>query len=90
MNSPAVKPSLAVNSEFPIEYVHIVVGQIDKDGNTHEVVHSVDGKQVSIVEYTLNVKQKHVKSKTEDGNVVGFEPSGEETLKLTLSYIKSA
>lgn len=85
---PKKTPKL-INLDFPIESVTVVVLQKDKDGNEHEVIHTIDGTQVSIVDYQFNIKQKHVKAKTEDGNVVGFEPSGEETLKLTVSYIRN-
>lgn len=78
-----------INKEFPIESVTVVVCQRDKNGNVHEAIHTVDGTEVSIVDYQFNIKQKHVKAKDEEGNVIGFEPSGEETLKLTLSYIRS-
>lgn len=83
-----MKAPQLVNGDFPVEYVTVIVGQRDKNGNCHETVHLVDGKDVSIVDYQLNVKQKHVKAKAEDGAVIGFEPTGEETLKLTVSYIR--
>jgi hypothetical protein len=86
---PKKVPKL-INKEFPIESVTVVVCQRDKNGNVHEAIHTVDGTDVSIVDYQFNIKQKHVKAKTEDGTVIGFEPSGEETLKLVLSYIRAA
>jgi hypothetical protein len=78
-----------INTDFPIEYVTIVVGQKGKDGKVHEMVHTVDGTDVSIVDYQFNVKQKHAKAKTEEGMTIGFEPTGEETIKMTLSYIRN-
>lgn len=78
-----------INPEFPIEYVQVVVGSRDKDGNRHEVIHTIDGKDVSIVDYQFSIKQKHTKAKDEEGKTIGFEPSGEETLKLILGYIRS-
>lgn len=83
-----MKAPQLINKDFPVEYITVIVGQKDKDGNYHETVHLVDGKDVSIVDYQLSVKQKHVKAKAEDGAVIGFEPTGEETLKLTVSYIR--
>lgn len=78
-----------INPDFPIEYVQVVVGSKDKDGNRHEVIHTIDGKDVSIVDYQFSIKQKHTKTKDDEGRPIGFEPSGEETLKLTLGYIRN-
>lgn len=78
-----------INLDFPIESVTVVVVQKGKDGDLHEVVHTIDGTQVSIVDYQFNIKQKHAKAKTEEGMTIGFEPTGEETLKLVLSYIRN-
>jgi len=86
---PEKKKPQPVNSDFPIESVTIVVVQKDKEGDVHEVIHTIDGTQVSIVDYQFNVKQKHAKAKTEEGMTIGFEPTGEETLKLVLSYIRN-
>ena len=86
--NPKTAPQL-INPEFPIESVTIVVCQLDKSGVPHEIIHTVDGTKVSIVDYQFNVKQKHAKAKTEEGAVIGFEPTGEESLKLSLSYIRN-
>ena len=93
MNSPIAvidkKAPQLINPEFPIESVTVVVCQRDKNGAVHEAIHTVDGTAVSIVDYQFNIKQKHVKAKDDEGKLIGFEPSGEETLKLVLSYIRA-
>lgn len=80
---------LAVNPDFPIDSIHVVIGVKTKDGKVEEQVYSVDGTKVQITGYTFDVKQKHQKAKDEDGNLIGFEPTGEETMRLVVSYVRN-
>jgi hypothetical protein len=78
-----------VNRNFPIEYVSIVVGQKDKDGNVTETIHTIDGTEVQIVEHKLHIAQKHKQAKGPEGELIGFEPTGEETLNLQVKFIRN-
>jgi hypothetical protein len=85
----AQSTKMAVNKDAPIEYVHVVVGHKDKDGTRHEVVHKVDGTDVAISKFNLSHEQKFAKVKNEEGLPLGFEPTGEEVLTVTVKYIKA-
>lgn len=72
--------------ESEVEYVHVVVGYKTKNG-TQEVVHQMDdGVTIDKFVYDLERKQEKVK---EDGALIGFAPTGEEILKITVKYHKA-
>jgi hypothetical protein len=71
---------------FPISNVGVVIGYQTKKG-IEEVVHQVDGDDVTITSCTHEVVKK-MRQVKEEGQVVGFEPTGEETLILKVKYIR--
>jgi hypothetical protein len=75
--------------KFPVSSASVVIGYLGKDGKESEVVHTVDGEAVEIVSCTHDIKKKMRASKDDDGNVIGFEPTGEEELVLKVKYIRN-
>ena len=72
---------------FPVDSVTVVLGYQTKKG-TEEVVHTIDGQQVQIVSCHHQIEKKVKAMKNEDGTLLGYEPTGEETLTLKVKYIK--
>lgn len=56
-------------------------------GDRKEIIHQIDGSQVRItsVEHKVNEKMRAVK---EDGQLIGYEPTGEYELTLKVKYFK--
>lgn len=75
--------------KFPVNSASVVIGYRGKDGKENEVVHTVDGETVEIVSCTHDIKKKMRAAKDDEGNVIGFEPTGEEELVLKVKYIRS-
>lgn len=75
--------------KFPVTSASVVIGYLGKDGKENEVVHTVDGEVVEIVSCVHDVKKKMRAAKDDEGNVIGFEPTGEEELTLKVKYIRS-
>jgi hypothetical protein len=74
--------------EFPVDHVAVAINyRGKKDGN--EVVHTVDGEKVQIVSCTHDIKKKMRQNKDkETGDLLGFEPTGEEELIVKVKYIR--
>jgi hypothetical protein len=70
--------------------VSVVIGLSGPNGTHQEIVHQIDGafgSGVSIVKVEHGVEEK-VRQCKEDGQLVGFEPTGEYVLTLKVKYIK--
>ena len=72
--------------DFTINSVGLVIGYKTKKG-VEEVVHQVDGEEVTITSCTHEVVKK-MRCVKQDGQVVGYEPTGEEMLVLKVKYIR--
>lgn len=67
--------------------VAICLGLLGKDGKRQEVVHQIDSDSVRIVSVSHGVVEK-MRQHKEDGQLLGFEPTGEYELTLKVKYIK--
>ena len=74
-------------SDFPIQKVEVTVTYTTPDG-PKKVVHEVDGAKVQIARCTHDIDKQFKPTKDEEGNLLGHEPTGIETLKLNVKYIK--
>ena len=72
--------------DFPVNSVGVVIGYNTKKG-IEEVVHQVDGDDVTITSCIHEVVKK-MRTVKENGAVVGYEPTGEETLTIRVKYIR--
>lgn len=87
MSEATVLPLKKVE-EFGISSVTIVVGYKTKDGKIEETVQEIDASTVQISGFKLDHNRKHKSVKNENGDFIGFEPTGEETINLTVKFIK--
>lgn len=83
------KKPLPISKDFVVESVHVVVAYKTKNGKTEEVVHTIDGTQVQITDFNLKTSQKTQKVKGDDGELIGFEPTGEESLTVSVKFTKN-
>ena len=86
---PAIPTSIKTPSQDEvIEYAAIVFRIKDRSGVVHENVVEVDGSKVAVSMFNLSITNKMAKAKDEEGNIVGFEPTGEKTVNLKISYVE--
>lgn len=76
-----------LSTALPVDSVGVVIGYSARDG-VREVVHQVNGSEVEIISCIHSVEKK-MRACKEDGQLVGFEPTGEEVLTLKVKYIRS-
>jgi len=77
-----------ISNDLPIDSVGVVIGYTARDG-VREVVHQVNGSEVEIISCVHSVEKK-MRACKEDGQLIGYEPTGEETLTLKVKYIRNA
>lgn len=68
--------------------VAVCLGITGKDGKRQEIVHQIDGQDVRIVSVAHGITEKVKQAKDDDGNTLGFEPTGEYELTLKVKFIK--
>lgn len=73
---------------LPVSDVAVVIGFKTKSGKREEIVHAIDSDDVRIVTCAHTVEEKVKQSKDEEGNLLGFEPTGEYILTLKVKYTK--
>jgi hypothetical protein len=73
-------------SAVPISDVTLILGYKTKEGR-NEVIHDINSDDVRIVKCEHSVEEKMRPCK-EDGQLVGYEPTGEYVLTLKLKYVK--
>lgn len=82
---------MALNSKdmtgFPVNSISVVIAYETKDG-IEEVVHQVDGKKVDILSVQHNFERKVRAKKDDHGDIVAYEPTGEEILFLKAKFIR--
>lgn len=79
-------PPKSTNRDFHINSVGVVVGYKTSKG-INEVVHQIDGEEVTITSCSHSVVKK-MRAVKEDGQTVGYEPTGEEELVLRVKFIR--
>jgi hypothetical protein len=91
MSESALKSVENTSKRTGIAYsdIAVVIGYLDKDGNRQESVHVIDSDVVDISKVNLVVENKMRACKNEEGNLIGYEPSGEVHLKLEVKYFES-
>lgn len=75
-------------SAVPITDVTLIIGMKTKDGKREEVIHDIntdDALRIVTCSHTIEEKTRACK---EDGQLVGYEPTGEYVLTLKVKYIK--
>lgn len=77
----------SVNDAIEISGVMVDLTFRGRDGES-VVQHVINGREVKIVGYHMTISKKTQKSKNEEGNLIGFEPTGEEELVLKVKYIR--
>lgn len=70
----------------PVSDVSVILGMRTRDGGRQEVVYDVS-PQHRILKCTHEVTEK-VRAVTEDGQFLGFEPTGEYELIVKVKYLK--
>ena len=83
------KKPLPISKDFVVESVSVVVAYRTKSGKSEEVVHTIDGTEVQITDFSLKTAQKTQKVKGDDGELIGFEPTGEESLTVSVKFTKN-
>lgn len=77
------------SSAVPYTDIAVCIGMKDELGIRKEIVHQIQGEDSDIrivnVEHKVTEKTRQCK---EDGQLVGFEPTGEYELVLKVKYIK--
>ncbi len=73
---------------LPVTDVAVVIGYKTKNGKKEEIVHTIDSDDVRIVTCSHTVEEKMKAAKDEEGNSLGFEPTGEYVLTLKVKFIK--
>lgn len=73
---------------LPVVDVAVVIGYKTKSGKREEIVHTIDSEEVRIAICNHSVEEKVKQAKDEEGNIIGFEPTGEYILTLKVKYIK--
>lgn len=87
--TPIRQPPPKTNEEFNVKYVHVLIGTMGKDGEVHETVHSVNGDDVMITAFKQHSEDKVKPCKDDDGRVIGFEPTGECQMSMTVKFIRN-
>jgi hypothetical protein len=75
-------------SAVPVQDVTVILGMQNREGNREEVIHDINTlEDLRIVScaHTIEEKTRAVK---EDGQLIGYEPTGEYILTLKVKYIK--
>lgn len=71
----------------PISDVTIIVGRRNAVGQRTEQMHNIDGRDFRITCFSEVVAEKMQKVKDDNGNLVGFEATGEYELTIKLKYV---
>ena len=74
--------------DMPIGSVTVSINYLDGEGKMQEVMHDIGGENVRIVQCIHNINQKVKMAKGDEGELLGFEPTGEYELTLKVKYIK--
>lgn len=87
--APAVTPLPTFSpppSVLPVSDVTVIIGYKDRDGRRTEVIHDIADVRITECQHSFAEKQKMTKDN--DGQLLGFEPTGEYILKLLVKYNK--
>jgi hypothetical protein len=86
LHSVEDKKKMGLPIGVPVTDVTVIVGYVSKDGSRQEVIHDIHN--VRIASCVHQVDEKLQKAKDEEGNFIGFEPTGEYSLTLKVKYLK--
>ncbi len=84
--SPIKKQEPRKSCSNEITDVRIVIGYKAPDGTRHEAIQMIDPNEYIIDGYTLTIDKKTQKCKDEEGNFLGFEPTGEQLLSFKAKF----
>lgn len=88
VNSAPVKPP-KLPEGLPVGDVAVIIGYLNKDGKREEIMHVIDGGEVQIASCSHTVEEKYQKAKDSEGNLLGFEPTGECVLTLKVKFYRN-
>lgn len=75
-------------SEVHVTDVVVIIGMKTKGGKREEVQHSIDVEDgLRIVKCVQEIEERQRQCK-EDGQLIGFEPTGEYNFNLKVKYVK--
>lgn len=72
--------------DVSVGYVKVAIGYKTKEG-IKEVVHEVSSDDYDMTNFTFVQDRKFKPTKDEEGNPLGFEPTGEYSWALKIKYI---
>lgn len=89
MPTPAAPPK--PKKEIPSTANKVVGAKIvlqfkGQDGNLYDATTDLSQDEFKFESYMLNIDEKHVNKKDEQGDLIGREDTGERTLTLKLRY----
>jgi len=87
----AVMPKAKPKKEIPstpnkVIGVKVILQYLGEDGQPYEAVTTISPDDYKIQRYFLDVDEKHRVKKDDDGDIEGFEDTGERVLKFQLRY----
>lgn len=72
---------------IPVMDLAVILGMQTKDSGRQEIIYDIGGGKHRILDVQHGVKEK-VKAVTEEGQFIGFEPTGEYEFTLKVKYLR--
>lgn len=72
-------PNKVIGAKVTLQYM-------GEDGQVYEATTTIDPDEYKIQSYALAVKETHEKRRDKDGDIEGFEDTGERVLKFELRF----
>jgi len=85
---PGMRKASSVLSAVPITDVSVIIGMLNREGKREEIIHDIntaDATRIVLCHQNIEEKTRAVK---EEGQLVGYEPTGEYILTVKVKYIK--
>lgn len=83
----AARHARRLQGKVPISDVTIIVGRKNLEGQRTEEMNNIDGRDFRITGFSEVVVEKMQKVKDDQGNLMGFEPTGEYELTVKVRYV---
>lgn len=84
----AMRQSRRLDGKVPVSDVTLIIGYRDRQGARQEVIHDIVDSDHRIVMCSHNVIEKVQKVKDDEGNLMGFEPTGEYEVTIKIKYVR--
>lgn len=83
-----IRQARRLSDKVPVSDVTLIIGYRDRQGARQEVIHDIVDSDHRIVMCSHNVLEKVQKVKDDQGNLMGFEPTGEYEVTIKIKYVR--